>query len=117
MEFRLALPQEYGDIAARLNFDDAKANFFAAARYDLHAQLTWLDNKTLSAAKLIEEQLLPLARAGLKDAGVDAADVDKYLGVISERVSTRQTGSRWILKSLASMENLEPKDCRYRELA
>jgi len=113
----LALPQEYGDIAERLNFDDAKANFFAAARYDLHAQLTWLDNKTLSAARLIEEQLLPLARAGLKDAGVDAADVDKYLGIISERVSTRQTGSRWILKSLASMENLEPKDCRYRELA
>jgi hypothetical protein len=41
----LALPQEYGDITERLNFDDAKANFFAAARYDLHAQLTWLDNK------------------------------------------------------------------------
>jgi CBS domain-containing protein len=61
--------------------------------------------------------LLPLARAGLKDAGVDVADIDKYLGVIGERVSTRQTGSRWILKSLASIENLEPKDLRYRELA
>jgi len=46
----LALPQEYGDITQRLNFDDAKANFFAAARYDLHAQLTWLDGKTSSAA-------------------------------------------------------------------
>lgn len=113
----LALPQEYGDIAERLDFDDAKANFFAAARYDLHAQLTWLDHKTLSAGRLISDELLPLARQGLTDAKVDSSDIDKYLGVISERVQTRRTGAQWILKSLASMDDLEPKDLRYRELA
>jgi predicted transcriptional regulator len=47
---------------------------------------------------------------------VDGSDVDKYLGTIDERVKTRQTGARWILKSLQSMESLEPKDLRYREL-
>ena len=113
----LALPLEYGDITEHLSFDDAKANFFAAARYDLHAQLTWLDGKTSSAASLIRDHLLPLARQGLKAASVDARDVDKYLGIIDERVKTRQTGARWILKSLQSMETLEPKDLRYRELA
>ena len=113
----LALPEVYGDITEHLSFDDAKANFFAAARYDLHAQLTWLDGKTSSAASLIRDHLLPLARQGLKAASVDARDVDKYLGIIDERVKTRQTGARWILKSLQSMETLEPKDLRYRELA
>ncbi len=113
----LALPQEYGDISRRMDFDDAKANFFAAARYDLHAQLRWIDRKTTSAGSLIREQLLPLARQGLESAQVDGSDIDMYLGIIGERVNTRQTGARWILKSLASMEDMEPKDLRYRELA
>ena len=48
-----------------MNFDEAKANFFAAARYDLHAQLTW-NNRSFSAAALISDHLLPLARQGLR---------------------------------------------------
>jgi CBS domain-containing protein len=47
---------------------------------------------------------------------VDGSDIDQYLGIIGERVKTRQTGARWILKSLSSMDGLEPKDLRYREL-
>ena len=113
----LALPHEYGDITKRLNFDDAKANFFAAARYDLHAQLTWLNGRTSSAASLIRDHLLPLARQGLSTAGVESSDIDKYLGIIDERVKTRQTGARWILKSLQSLETLEPRDLRHREIA
>ncbi len=113
----LALPQEYGEVSERMKFDDAKANFFAAARYDLHAQLTWLDNKTISAATLIREQLLPLARQGLKSANVESGDVEKYLGIIGERVTSRQTGSRWILKSLTALEGLESKDLCHRELS
>jgi CBS domain-containing protein len=113
----LALPHEYGDVTERMEFDDAKANFFAAARYDLHAQLTWLDGKSSSAASLVRDHLLPLARQGLQSANVEAVDIDKYLGIIDERVKTRQTGARWILKSLTSLENLEPKDLRHREIA
>jgi CBS domain-containing protein len=113
----LALPQEYGDITERMNFDDAKANFFAAARYDLQAQMTWLDGKTSSAAALVRDHLLPLARQGLRSMNIDAADVDTYLGIIDERVKTRQTGARWLLNSLVSLENLEPQDLRHREIA
>jgi CBS domain-containing protein/gamma-glutamyl:cysteine ligase YbdK (ATP-grasp superfamily) len=112
----IALPEEYGDISKRMSFDDAKSNFFAAARYDLHAQLNWLDNKSISAASLIRDHLLPLAQEGLRQAEVDASDIGKYLGIIDERVKTKQTGARWILKSLAAMEKLEPKDLRYHEL-
>jgi CBS domain-containing protein len=112
----LALPQEYGDITQRMDFDDAKANFFAAARYDLQAQLTWLDGKTSSAASLIREHLLPLARQGLRSVNVNSSDIDKYLTIIDERVKTRQTGARWLLKSLAALEQVEPPDLRHREI-
>src|SRR5438874_4246525 len=112
----LALPEEYGDISKLMSFDDAKANFFAAARYDLYTQLTWVGGKSVSAASLIRDHLLPLARQGLQQAKVDASDISNYLEIIDERVRTRQTGSRWVLQSLAAMQNLAPKDMRLNEL-
>ena len=112
----IALPQEYGEIAKALSFNDAKENFFAAARHGLNAQLRWLDRKSLSASSLILTDLLPLARAGLKQAEVDSSDIDKYLGVVEERVSSGQTGAQWMLNSLASSRSHEPNDMRARTL-
>ena len=112
----VALPQEYGEIANRLSFDDAKENFFAAARHGLNAQLRWLDGKSLSATSLILNDLLPLARAGLKAVRVDSSDIDKYLGIAEERVRSGQTGAQWMLNSLASRNEHEPSDMRTRVL-
>ena len=112
----LALPQEYGEISKRMTFDDAKTNFFRAARHGLDAQFNWIDGQAFSASSLVLEQLLPLARQGLESAAVEAADIHKYLGIIEERVRSRQTGARWILKSLAAMEQTGPKEVRLREL-
>jgi CBS domain-containing protein len=111
----LALPQEYGDVARRMNFDDAKSNFFRAARHGLDAQFNWMDGKSESASSLILDQLLPQARQGLNDAAVDTADIDKYLGIIEERCRTRQTGARWISKSFAAM-GAGPKEVRLQKL-
>ena len=111
-----AVPQVYGQIAARMPFDDAKANFFRAARHGLDAQLHWLDGQSHGAPALILEQLLPLAREGLCNANVAGEDIDKYLGIIEERAQSRQTGARWISKSLAAMDDLMPKDARHRQL-
>jgi CBS domain-containing protein len=112
----LALPQEYGDISNRMPFDDAKSNFFRAARHGLDAQFTWIDGQTCSASSLVLDQLLPLAQQGLESAAVEAADIHKYLGIIEERVRSRQTGARWVLKSLAAMEQTGPKEVRLRQL-
>ena len=115
----IALPPEYGEIAKRLSFDNAKENFFAAARNGLNAQLKWLDGKSISATSLILNELLPLARAGLKDARVDSSDIDKYLGVLEERVRSGQTGAQWMLDSLVSVKRHmghEPNDMRTRIL-
>ena len=111
-----ALPNEYGDIAKVMSFDDAKTNFFAAARHGLSAQFNWINGKTHSASELILDHLLPLARQGLKEASVTPADVDHYLGVIEERTRSGQTGAQWMMKSLGVV-NDQPKEVRNRLLA
>jgi CBS domain-containing protein len=111
-----ALPSEYGEIEKLMSFDDAKSNFFAAARYGLKAQLIWVRGRDYPVARLIVEHLLPLAREGLKQAGVEAEDVDRYLEVIRERVERDQTGAQWSLRSLAAMGEEGMREMRHRAL-
>ena len=110
----------YGEISSLMSFDEAKGNFYRAARHGLNAQFTWVDGLSHSASALILKQLLPLARRGLKDCGVDSSDIQHYLGVIEERVRSGQTGSQWIVKSLKALEGSEsypgPKYVRHRLL-
>ena len=54
----LALPGEYGDISKRMSFDDAKSNFFAAARHGLNAQFNWIDATSYPASSLILDHLV-----------------------------------------------------------
>src|SRR6185503_16661397 len=111
-----ALPQAYGEIAKQMAFDDAKMNFFRAARHGLDAQFQWIDGQSISAPSLILDHLLPLARQGLRSMQVATGDVNKCLGSVEERARSRQTGARWIMKSLAAMESSLSKDARQRKL-
>ena len=113
----LALPETYGPIAKRMAFDDAKSNFFRAARHGLDAHFHWIDGHSHSAGSLILEQLLPLARQGLASSNVAGEELDKYLGIIEERARSRQTGARWIMKSLTSLGGVASKDVTQRKLA
>jgi CBS domain-containing protein len=65
---------------------------------------------------LILEHLLPAAREGLKQAGVNAEDRDRYLDVIEERVERGQTGAQWSLRSLAAMDERGAREMRHRAL-
>lgn len=112
----VALPQTYGNIAKLMAFDDAKLNFFRAARHGLDAQFQWIDGQSHSAASLILD-LLALARQGLNVSGVASEDVDKYLGIIEERVRSGQTGAGWIMKSLSAIGNSASRDASQRRLA
>jgi len=98
-----ALGDEVGDIRRAMSFDDAKSNFLAAARLGLNAQFTWFGGETESASGLILKQLLPRAREGLLSRNVDSSDVDRYLGILEQRVESGRTGSQWMLDSLAGM--------------
>lgn len=112
-----AVTEEYGDVTRRMEFDDAKSNFFSAARYGLKAQLVWMDGRARSAGELITGELLPLAREGLLRSGIDADDVDRYLGVLEERVKSQRTGAQWALSSLSHMGRQGTRETRMRALA
>jgi len=98
-------------------FDDAKTNFFAAARYGLDARLRWFDGRPRGADQLILEELLPCAERGLRSRGIRGHDVDLYLGVVRERVESGRTGAQWMLDSLAAMEGRGRASERMRALA
>jgi CBS domain-containing protein len=110
----MALPEEFGDITRLMSFDDAKNNFFSSARYGLKSQLIWFRGQSFRTARLILEDLAPRAREGLKAVGVDAGDIDRYIGIIEERVRAEKTGSLWVLDSLARMDKTAKLNVRMR---
>lgn len=99
-----AFAEEYKDITKVMLFEHAQNNFFLAARHGLKAHFVWLDGREVDADELILNELLPLARQGLEIQHVHPPDIERYLGVIAERVRRNRTGSMWMLDSLAQME-------------
>jgi len=79
----------------QLAFATARDNFYAAARYGLDAQVTWLDGRKGPVHALLGEQLLPLARDGLEALAIDRDDIDKYIGIIEGRMRSAQNGAAW----------------------
>ena len=112
-----SLPAEYGEISKLLSFDDAKNNFYAAARHGLSAQFAWVGGRSYTASALILDHLLPLARKGLAEARVETEDIDRYLGMIEERVKSGQTGAQWMLRSLSAISEHGTRNMRQRTLA
>ncbi|MFT5732719.1 MAG: CBS domain-containing protein [Planctomycetota bacterium] len=113
----IAYGEELDDVRRIMEFDDAKGNFMAAARYGLSAEMRWFNGRRVSARDLILSDLLPRAREGLAFKNIDSSDIDKYLGLIEERVSSGRTGAQWALDSLASMGDKGTQDERHRALA
>jgi len=99
------MSDKYGDVTRHMEFDVAQENFSSAARHGLDAQLRWIGQEPKPARDLILNDLLPMAREGLKAERVDGEDIDKYLGIIERRVSSGMTGAEWIVRSFGSLRN------------
>jgi CBS domain-containing protein len=112
----IALPQEFNDVCDKLAFDDAKTNFFSAARNGLRSQITWVDGRHHPASDLLINELIPRSRQGLKSINIEPGDIDKYIGIVEERVRRGMTGSQWMLDSLAKMDPAAKKNIRMRTL-
>lgn len=93
----------YPDVTEKMDFDDARLNFVAASKMGLDTKLRWFDDQRINAVDLITEELLPIAREGLNDAGIDRSDIASYLEIISSRVSSGQTASYWMLNNYAAL--------------
>jgi CBS domain-containing protein len=112
----VGLAPEYGDLRHSFPFEEAKQNFFVAARHGLNAQFTWPGERRITATELILGELLPVARSGLLNAGIVSGDVDRYLGVIEERVRRERTGSQWALQSLSAIREQGSREACHRAL-
>ncbi|MFJ8649369.1 glutamate--cysteine ligase [Streptomyces sp. NPDC093546] len=96
-----ALAEEPRPVWRRMPFTDAADNFDTACRYGIDAELRWPrpgrggGSTTVPAVKLVRDELLPLAAAGLDAWGIERADRDRYLGIIEERCKRRVNGASW----------------------
>ncbi|MER5312092.1 glutamate--cysteine ligase [Streptomyces sp. NPDC002773] len=85
----------------RMAFEDAEANFDTACRHGIEAELRWPRSgrtggiATVPAVRLVLDELLPLAAAGLDAWHIEPADRDFYLGVIEQRCLRRVNGASW----------------------
>jgi hypothetical protein len=82
-------------VEAHIPFADVREAFYAAARRGLDARIAWLDGRLRPVRSLILDELLPMARRGLRGHGVDAEELERWLGILEQRVRTRRIGSVW----------------------
>ena len=94
-------PKEYNSIDKKMNFKDAKSNFFNAARYGMSTQFYW-NESYISSHNLILDELLPMAYRGLYRLNVSPKDVEHYLKIIEKRVQSN-SGSEWIVKNYRNL--------------
>ena len=84
-------------------FDEAKSNFYLAATYGLQSSIQWFDKQT-DLKNLLDNELLDQAKEGLQDLKISSVDIEKYIGVIEERVASEQTGASWQRKYVSTYE-------------
>ncbi len=104
------MTDHYPDITKVLDFDDAKSNFFSASRHGLDAKFTWVDGKKITAGELLQKELIPIAREGLKKQKIKKKDIDRYMSMIEGRIDTGKTGSQWALNSFSKISKKASKD-------
>ncbi len=86
-------PSKYDNMPSIMDFKDAKANFIKAARTGKESVLTWM-GKEISLRELIINELIPIAKEGLKKASINKKDIDRLLGIIKDRAEGN-TGAQW----------------------
>ena len=104
----------------QLPFSAVQQNFYAAAKNGLDAEFLWPRKTRASAAPLtavkVVKKLLPIAAKGLADLKVEQSEIDTFLGIIEARLKTRQTGARWQLNMLDTLERQQPRKQALQQL-
>ena len=106
----LGMADEIEDIRDLMSFEDARDNFGKAARFGIDSKFTWFNDRKVTCVDLIINELLPLARKGLKKRKVAQKDIDLYLGIIQERAECHMNGARWQLRSYTELIKKSTRD-------
>jgi gamma-glutamyl:cysteine ligase YbdK (ATP-grasp superfamily) len=98
---------------SQISFATAEDNFRQAARHGINAQVYWPRMGTVPVTELVLRKLLPMAREGLDEWGVDGAVSDRLLGVIERRCLTQRNGAEWQVETFHRIdEQRQPLDRR-----
>jgi glutamate-cysteine ligase len=89
------LAEEERPVWSQMSFSAAEENFHAGARGGIDARLYWPGVGEVPVAELVLRRLLPLAREGLAQWGVDERDADRLLSVIERRCVLLRNGASW----------------------
>ena len=92
------MPKKYEKIWEEMSFYDARGNFINASRTGINTYFNWF-GKGISAKKLVENILIPMAKEGLLNSNVTETDIDYYLNIIKKRIKTNTTGSKWLIRN------------------
>jgi gamma-glutamyl:cysteine ligase YbdK (ATP-grasp superfamily) len=105
----IALRPRIRTLASELPFTLATRNFYASAQHGLDAELFWPTHSATSPrpvrARDLVLSLIPEAREGLRQSGVDSAEADHYLEIFERRVRSGQTGAVWQRRTLTQLEH------------
>ncbi len=106
----VAMAEHYPDVTKHIDFADTRDNFLKSAKFGIDTTFTWMKDKKVSAPELILQELLPLAKEGLKKQKVKSADISKYLDIIEARAKEHKTGARWALRAFTSLKKQVSND-------
>lgn len=98
----LGRPKKFDNIHKKMDFKDAKGNFYNAARYGSAAQFYW-DGKLVPYKELLLDYFLPMAYRGLYTMNVSPEDAEKYLTVIENRI-LGENGAQWLVRSFRKLK-------------
>ncbi|WP_224242111.1 glutamate--cysteine ligase family protein [Hyalangium gracile] len=124
----LGLADQMDALLPAMPFHWARGNFLKAAQQGMDAELLWPSETAPSPQRVpvteLVPRLLPIARRGLVEAGVEASDADAMLDIIAARVASRRSGAGWQRRVLTKLEEHLPRQDalaalleRYREHA
>jgi CBS domain-containing protein len=96
------MPEKYKDLKNMMSFEEVRYNFYSAAQKGFNSHFNWF-GKTITASNLMKNELLPLTIKGLESMNIDGQDINKYIGVIENRIAAEQNGSKWIVQNFGEL--------------
>src|SRR3954447_543706 len=117
-----ALAESERPLWSQMSFSAAEENFHVAAQHGIDSQLYWPGVGQVRATELTLRRLLPMARDGLAEWGVDSATSERLLGIIEQRCLLGTNGAEWFVRRMHQRSDLERFDAlratllEYREL-
>ncbi|MBT8219422.1 MAG: CBS domain-containing protein [Bacteroidia bacterium] len=104
------LSDQYEDITQHIAFEDVRDNFVKAAKYGIDSTFSWLDDRKVSMSNLVLDELIPLAKQGLRKYNIDEKDIQRYISIIEGRAQSHMNGARWNLRAYTKLIKSTTRD-------